>query len=65
MNKEKQTAQTSTATVVICPQCHTDDYDVTEDGKEGFCIVGCGAWFSIDGKSTKIIGDCSKLIVGI
>ena len=41
---------------VCCPECGTTDYDTNEDGTEGFCIVGCGAWFDIKNRKATIKG---------
>lgn len=47
-----------------CPVCKHKHFDISNDGKQGFCIVGCGAWFKInkDG-STKKVGYCHTEIL--
>ncbi len=42
--------------IIKCPICYTTDFDVTDDGKQGFCTVGCGTWFSIskNGATRKV-----------
>jgi len=48
---------------VECPNCGTTDFDTAENGTVGYCIVGCGAMFSIneDG-STVITGHVEPLV---
>ena len=41
-----------------CPYCGTEDFDIDEDSKNGYCIVGCGTWFTINKETgeTKEVG---------
>jgi len=43
---------------VKCPVCGTNDFDVDKNWENGYCIVGCGAWFKInkDGTTEKVGG---------
>ena len=40
---------------IKCPGCKTTDFDIDEDGKNGYCIIGCNITFTInkDGTTKK------------
>lgn len=46
-----------------CPRCGTNDYDVNEDGTKGYCIVSCGAVFTIKNSKAKLTGEETHSII--